>query len=138
MKVTKYTSNDKGGALLAYFSIVFTHQKYGEMFHNEMKLFQSQKNGHRWVSFVDKKYQNQQNETKYYPYSGFLDRAGSDLFQKDVLDAIDEFCKTNPGQSSITTQKPPQSNAMGQISEPPIPYPLQYKDTATNLEECPF
>lgn len=121
MKVTKYRKADKLGSLVGYFSIIFKSPWGGGMFINDMKLWM--KDGRRWVSFPDRKYENEHGETKYVPYCGFSDREASDKMQDEVLKAIDEFCTKQA--TSVKEHAPVQGQA--------APQAASYND-----EECPF
>jgi hypothetical protein len=125
MKITKYRASDKPGALLAFFSICY-ETPWGLRYDNDMQLLQ--KNGHRWIAFASKQYKNANGETRYFPLSGFENRAGHEKFQKLVIHALDLFCANGePAKhenfDSATTM---------QYQMPPM-QATQYKD-----EELPF
>jgi hypothetical protein len=109
MEVTRYLKSPNQSALIAYFSLKFQVQieAFGvmmpaNMFVNDMKLFL--KNGRKWVSFPDKKYEKD-GQPQYIPYMGFTER--NDEFNNAVLKAIDEFCaKTAQTQTQQPQQKP--------------------------------
>lgn len=52
------------------------------------------KNGHRWIAFPSRKYEDQ-GQTKYYPYL-YLEAEKLKRFQNQLLDALDTWIKDNP------------------------------------------
>ncbi len=88
MKVTKYRKAEKEGYLLSSFGVVF-ETSYGEFFVNNIRLFQ--KDGHRWISFPDRKYEKD-GEVQFFPECGMVNRNGLDAFRRGAIDAIEKFC----------------------------------------------
>jgi hypothetical protein len=122
MKVTKYRSAEKSGHLVGYFNIIFKSPWGGGFFINDMKLWM--KDGRRWVSFPDRKYENEHGETKYFPYCGFSQREVSDKFQEEAIKAIEEFCAKNNQAPSVKQTAPvyvnnSQRNEPALAEEPP-------------------
>ncbi len=113
IKITKYTKAKENSALIAFFNMIY-FSSYGPMFFNDCKLFL--KDGRNWVGFPDKKFQNEQGETKYAAYMGFTDRDNSDKFCKAVLHAIGEFSKANESKQSQQPTSTPYPHANGNIN----------------------
>lgn len=129
MKVTKYNKVDKG-YLLGFFNILFKTEDGLPMFINKLKLWQ--KNGRRWTSFPDEKYQDSSGQDKYAPYCGMVDRESSDKIQKRILLALDEYFKQGAPSVFPTTNKSNGEQANGQESD------LQKVVEFPMHDDCPF
>lgn len=114
MEVTKFVKSQKEGALIAFFNLKYNVkiEAYGSLivatqYVNDMKLFQ--KNGRKWVSFPDKRYEKD-GQPQYIPYLGFVER--NDEFVSAVLKAIDDFCIKAAQQPVRAMEVNPQPQSM--------------------------
>jgi hypothetical protein len=122
MKITNYRKNDKEGALLGWFSLEFTDM-YGIRFINSCKLFRNRNTGNWFITMPDREYEID-GVKKYAAYTGYTTREGSDLFQANVIKALQEYfdAKNEPQQQQVQY---PHVNA-------------QVQQMAQDQQECPF
>jgi len=97
MEILKHKPINKG-SISALISIKIP--KWGDFVIKEIVIFE--KNGGRWISFPQRTYEKN-GEKKYYSLNSFSSGEVFDKFQKQVLQALDEYLKKNPDQSSNET-----------------------------------
>jgi hypothetical protein len=54
-----------------------------------------EKNGHQWISFPSNCVDGDDGKKKYYPYISFKDKNHMEIFSKEAVKAIRDFCFTN-------------------------------------------
>jgi DNA-binding cell septation regulator SpoVG len=82
MRIEDWRPFEKG-SLCGFFSLVLVS---GLIIH-DVALFE--KNGSRWVSLPAQKFIDQSGKTGYKQILEFTDRAASDRFRQQVLEAVD-------------------------------------------------
>lgn len=115
MIITKYRQVSSG-CLVGFFSIEF-ETKWGMQYANDLKLFC--KNGHSWIGFPDRQYQDDKGDIKHFPYLGFKTKDANQRFQDEVMQALADFTK-----NEVVPNQPKQTKI------------VQYKDD--DDLECPF
>jgi hypothetical protein len=96
IEIIKYQKNKKQSVLAGYFAI--NVHKWGGFIIEDMKHFI--KDDKSWVSFPQKEYEYN-GEKKYVSYNKFQDPKINSSFSKEILNALDNYLKTNQEPEKI-------------------------------------